>query len=109
MSLTAQLDAPPFRTDDQGVVRIGETRVSLGDVVEAFREGASAEEILLRYSSLRLPDVYGTIAYYLRHQIEVDAHLRDESSRAEEARREADRLFDTRALRDKLLSRRSEG
>jgi hypothetical protein len=26
MSLTAQLDAPPFRTDEQGVVRIGQTR-----------------------------------------------------------------------------------
>ena len=107
MSLPAQLDAPPFHTDDQGVVRIGPTRVSLGDVVEAFREGASAEEIVLRFSSLRLPDVYSTIAYYLRHQAEVDAHLTAEGSRADEVRGEAERVFDTRALRDKLLSRRS--
>jgi len=109
LSLTAQLDAPPFRTDDEGLVRIGQTRVSLGDVVEAFREGASAEEIVLRFSSLSLPDVYSTIAYFLRHQLEVDAHLADEESRAEGIRTEAERLSGARALRERLLARRSEG
>lgn len=107
MALAAQLDAPPFRTDDQGVVRIGSTRVSLDVVVEAFREGASAEEILLRYSGLNLPDIYSTIAYYLRHQAEVDAYLAEEDVEAEAVRREAEEFFDTRRLREKLLQARA--
>ncbi len=108
MALTAHLDEPPFRTDERGVVRIGPTRVSLDDIVEAFLEGASTEEILLRYSSLNLPDIYTTIAYYLRHQVEVDAFLASEGAKAGLVRREAEEFFGTQALREKLLARRAQ-
>lgn len=107
MALPALQDAPPFRTDDEGVVRIGETRVSLAEIVEAFTEGASAEEILLRYSSLNLPDIYSTIAYYLRHRAEVDAFLAEQRTLDRAVRSEAERFFDTQTLRERLLSRRS--
>lgn len=107
MALAAQVDRPPFRADAHGVVRIGSTRVSLDVVIEAFREGASAEEILLRYSSLDLADIYATIAYYLRHQEQVDGYLLDQEAQAEAARRDVEQHFDTRALRERLARRRS--
>ena len=67
MGLTETLIAepPPLHEDQDGVVRVGGTRVTLDTVVEAYEEGATPEEIVLQYSSLKLSDVYATIGYYL--------------------------------------------
>jgi uncharacterized protein (DUF433 family) len=63
------VDIPvPLKTDVDGVVRVGNTRVTLDTVVDAFREGATAEEIVSRYPSLLLADVYAVIGYYLQQQ-----------------------------------------
>lgn len=75
MSLPLTTEPPPLRTDEHGVVRVGQSRVTLDLVVGAFLEGATAEEIAMRYPSLALGDVYAAAAYYLRHRQEVDAYL----------------------------------
>jgi hypothetical protein len=49
---------PPLRTDADGVARVGGTRVRLETVVTAFNNGCGAEEIVLKYPSLDLKDVY---------------------------------------------------
>lgn len=64
----------PLKIDPDGVIRISKTRVTLDTVVTAFREGATSEEIREQYPSLQLADIYSAIAYYLRHQAEVDAY-----------------------------------
>lgn len=56
MALPSTLTPPPLRTDADGVVRIGGTRVPLETVVSAFDRGA-AEEIVLRFPTLQLSDV----------------------------------------------------
>jgi uncharacterized protein (DUF433 family) len=86
LDLTA--DPTPLRRDEHGVVRVGDTRVTLEVVVGAFRKGAAAEEIVARYDVLALPDVYATLAFYLRHQVEVDAYLAREREAGDEARAE---------------------
>ena len=53
------------------------SRVSLASVVYAFRDGASPETIRQNYASLSLAQVYGAIAFYLRHPEESEAYLRD--------------------------------
>jgi uncharacterized protein (DUF433 family) len=53
------------------------TRVSLDSVVYAFRGGDSAETIQQNFSSLTLEQVYGAIAFYLAHQAEIDANIRE--------------------------------
>jgi hypothetical protein len=60
MATLEQLAAkpPPWRLDNDGVRRVGGTRVRLEAVLFAFNQGASAEEILLKYPSLQLPDIY---------------------------------------------------
>jgi uncharacterized protein (DUF433 family) len=95
-----------LRIDRDGAVRIDSTRVTLETLVTAFRQGATAEEIALRYPVLDLADVYGAIAYYSRHRDEVESYLAERKKLAEDWRREAPSLFDTRALREKLLARR---
>jgi len=52
-------------------------RVSLDSLVYAFRSGESPEVIQQHYPSLSLEQVYGGITFYLAHQSEVDANIRE--------------------------------
>jgi uncharacterized protein (DUF433 family) len=67
-ALTA-LDVP-LLMDETGTIRIGRTRVILDLVVAAFKKGDTPEQIIERYDSLKLGEVYAMIAYYLAHQPE---------------------------------------
>jgi uncharacterized protein (DUF433 family) len=64
------------RTDENGVYRVGTTRVMLDSVVTGFHQGHSAETIKQQYPALTLEEVYGSIAYYLAHAAEIDAYLK---------------------------------
>jgi hypothetical protein len=60
MALTIAHKAVPVQAAEEGVVRVGGTRVTLDVVVAAFEEGATAEEIAQQYPSLRLADIYAS-------------------------------------------------
>lgn len=105
MGLPMIQEAPPLRTDEHGVVRVGDTRVTLDLVVGVFLDGATAEEIALRFDVLELGDVYATIAYYLHHRPEVDAYLDREKSVREEMHERFAKVVDVSSLRDRLLAR----
>jgi uncharacterized protein (DUF433 family) len=108
MAALSLADEPlPLRLDSHGVVRVGGTRVSLDTVVEAFRDGATAEEIVQQYSTLDLGDVYAAIAYYLRHRPEVDAYLTERRRQREAVRAENEARLDPHGIRDRLLARRA--
>ena len=53
------------------------TRVSLDSIVYAFQDGESPETIRQNFPSLMLEQGYGAIAFYLGHQAEVDANIRE--------------------------------
>jgi len=61
----------------EGVYRISGTRVSLDSVVYDFLRGSSPESIAQSIPVLTLDEVYGAIAFCLRHQTEIDAYLQD--------------------------------
>jgi uncharacterized protein (DUF433 family) len=65
-----------YVTQVDGAYRITGTRVSLDSVVYAFLNGVSPESIVDSFPALTLEQVYGAIAYYLAHQAEIDAYLR---------------------------------
>lgn len=46
MALTVDAEPLLLRANPDGVIRIGGTRVTLDTLVSAFKEGASAEEIV---------------------------------------------------------------
>ncbi|WNZ26429.1 DUF433 domain-containing protein [Leptolyngbya sp. NK1-12] len=77
-------------------------------VVAAFHQGTTAEEIVYRYPSLKLADVYATIAFYLKHESEVEAYLQQRWQQAQEVRAMTQAKFDPQGLRDRLLARRAE-
>src|SRR5438552_17665553 len=106
MSLSLTMEAPPLVSDADGVVRVGSTRVTLDPVVQAFREGITAEAIVEQYPSLPLSEVYSAIGYYLRPQTKVDAYLRDREQFAAQVRQENEARFNPIGVRDRLLARR---
>ena len=95
----------PLTVDQDGVVRVGGTRVSLLSVLTAFQNGASAEVIGEKFPALDLPDIYAVITFYLRHQGEVDAHLAEERAHDEQIAKEVAAEFPSSGLRERLLRR----
>lgn len=105
MTLAIVAETAPLTQTDDGVFRIGNTRVTLDTLVSVFKQGMTAEEIAYRYPSLRLADIYASIAYYLNHQEEVDVYLQQRQQNAHEIRRINETKFDPQGLRDRLLAR----
>lgn len=108
MNLVIAAETAPLETNVDGVVQVGKTRVTLDTVVAVFKQGTTAEEIVYRYPSLKLADVYATIAYYLNHQQEVEAYLQRRQKQAQEVRKMNEAKFDPQGLRDRLLARQAE-
>ncbi len=61
--------------DDSQDIRIKGTRIGIEIVIEDFLEGASPEEIAIRYPSLSLEQVYATITYYLANRHKIEAYI----------------------------------
>lgn len=108
MTLAIVAESAPLQVNADGVVCISKTRITLDTIVAVFNQGATAEEIAYRYPSLKLADIYATIAFYLNHQLEVEAYLRQRKQQAQQIREMNQARFDPQGLRDRLLARRSE-
>lgn len=106
MALSVTAEKAPLRMNTGGVALIGQTRVRLESVVVAFRQGDSPEQIADSFDALTLAEVYGVIAYYLKHREEVDGYLAQQAAAAEDWQRgteaEHPELF---SLRNRLLAR----
>ena len=77
-------------------------------VITAFNNGSGAEEIVLKYPSLDLKDVYSVIPYYLWHRSDIDAYFEARRKAADEARRETETRFPSLGVRERLLARRKD-
>jgi uncharacterized protein (DUF433 family) len=106
LSLVIASTPDPLITNADGVVRVGKTRATLDTVIAAFKEGASAEEIVTQYPVLHLADVYAVIGYYLQQQSEVDTYLARREREADEVRARSEARFDQSGIRERLLARR---
>jgi uncharacterized protein (DUF433 family) len=108
MTLTIAAESPPLQTNQDGVILVGKTRVTLDTVVAVFCQGATAEEIAYLYPSLNLADIYATIAFYLKHQSEIEVYLRQRRQQAQEIRAMNQAKFDPQGLRNRLLASKTE-
>ena len=87
ISTPASIDVP-LRTDQDGVIRVGQTRVTLLTIVARHRAGEAPEEIHRGFPTVALGDIYAVIAYYLAHQEEIDKYIAEELAKAERWQRE---------------------
>jgi hypothetical protein len=109
MALTIQTDPVPLRVDEHGVIRLGESQVLLDIVIREFNNGAEPEAIAHGYPTLNLADVYGVIAYYLRHRQDIDDYVHTRRREAETLRQEIEAKQANRVeLRAKLLARKAQ-
>jgi uncharacterized protein (DUF433 family) len=99
----------PLTDRGDSVIRVRGTRVTLDTIVAAFDRGATAEEITQQYPTVPLSDVYAVIAYYLAHQEEVRAYLRQRAEDRQQIRTEIEARFPPNGIRERLLARRSSG
>ena len=95
----------PLETDEHGVIRVSNTRVTLDTVVTAFKAGATAEEIVQQYPTIPLADVYYVIGYYLHRQDEVEVYLGKRKLEAEELQKQIEVRTNPIGIRERLLAR----
>lgn len=107
LNLEIHAEVAPIRIDDNGIARIGDTRVTLDTIVAAFHLGDSPEQIVDSYDVLSLADVYAVIAYYLKHRPSVDTYLQEQSQASRQVFKDIERqqpqMF---TLRQRLLEQR---
>ena len=108
-AVLATVETIPLQMDADGVLRIGNTRVTLDTIVAGFMEGATAEELVQQYPSVQLADVYYVIGYYLRRRSEVEAYLNRRRQQAQQVRQQNESRFDPMGVRERLLARQAIG
>lgn len=111
MTMTLHSDPVPLRVDDTGAIRVGESRVTLDVLLQYWRMGMKPEEIARGLDTVCLADIHGALAYYLRHQTEIDQYLRQREEQAELLRQQinaanADHLT---SLKARLDTARAQG
>ena len=74
---TEDMERREYIEQRNGGFYVAGTRVSLDSIVYSFKAGDSPETIRQNFSSLTLEQVYGAIAFYLAHEEEVDANIRE--------------------------------
>ena len=99
----------PLETDEHGVTRVSNTRVTLDTIVTAFKEGATAEEIAQQYPTVPLADVYYVIGYYLHRRDEVEEYLEKRKQEADELQNQMEARFNPMGIRERLLARQKSG
>lgn len=109
MTMTIHADPVPLRVDEFGVIRIGDSRLSLEVVLDYHHQGMTVEEIAEGYQDIiTLADVHAVLAYYHRHRAEVDSYLQRRNKEAEALRQQIEAEQPPRpGFRDKLLARQT--
>jgi uncharacterized protein (DUF433 family) len=64
------------RADEQGTLRVGNTRAMLDSILAAWGQGHSPESIRSQFPALSLEEIYGAIAWSLAHDDEVLVYLK---------------------------------
>ena len=108
MALKIEAEPVHWVADTDGRLRVSGTRITLDTVVTAFGDGATVEEIVQHYPSLRLGDVCAILTFYSRRRPDIDAYVRQRRRDAEAVREENETRFDPEGVRESLLARRVE-
>ena len=104
LELVAEL--PPLVRDEDGVFRVGGTRVRMDTVITAYQHSGTPEQIHVKYPSLSLADIYAVLAYYLQHRTEIETYLTERRRLMQEAEQEIEARFPSAGVRERLLARR---
>ena len=88
-----------------GELRVVGSRIGLQHIVCEYQQGADAEDIAMRFPSLKLADVHAILWYYLTHQAEVETYILEREEQADELRGKLEIQFPIIGLRQRLLEK----
>lgn len=71
-----------------GRLRIQGTRITVLQMVHVYKQGWSAEEIVVQYPHLSLAQVYAALAYYHANRDEIEREIQEEQIKAERLEQE---------------------
>lgn len=102
-----QVVSIPLETNEQGVIRVKGTRVSLDSILHAYyNEGATAEEIILRFPTCTIENIYTIISWALNHPDFVDEYLTAQQNKKDQLEEEIRQQYPSYGLRDHLFAQR---
>ena len=87
-SVTFEPLAIPLHWDEDGVIRVGDTRIILDAILGAYSAGDSAQAIADNFPSVSPADIYLVLAYYHRNKATLDDYLQQRREEADRLRRE---------------------
>jgi uncharacterized protein (DUF433 family) len=91
MLVLEQTPTAHIRIDAGGIARIGNTRVTVMDIVlDRTAYGLLPEEIAREYDGLSLSQIHAALSWYYDHQTEVDAEIERRFHMAEGLRESAE-------------------
>ena len=101
-------DTVPLRYDDDGNIRVTDSRITLDTVVTCFEMGETPEDILDGYPSLTLEQINAIRAWYLNNQPEADEYLREYREEVEKILLELRSRPESIAWHEKMRSLREQ-
>ncbi|MBT8363273.1 MAG: DUF433 domain-containing protein [Deltaproteobacteria bacterium] len=108
MNLASVTEKIPIEKDKDGVIRVGNTRVTLETLVSAFNGGSTAEEMIYQFPVLNLADVYAVITYYLRNRDTVEKYLNNRMQLAKQVKQRNQGNKNMNDVRKRLLARQNQ-
>jgi uncharacterized protein (DUF433 family) len=86
MSIVIAPEPVPLRETEEGVLRVGNSRVLLEILYERYQMGLSAEELHDQFPTAELADVHAVISFCLRHPEFIEAYMAAYERGAEEVK-----------------------
>jgi uncharacterized protein (DUF433 family) len=83
----------PLHTDENGIIRVGDTRVTLDTILARHQQKETPEAIHAGFPTVSLSDIYAVIAYYLANQDDVDAYLQRRRAEGERIRQDVEATY----------------
>lgn len=106
MSVVVSTSEIELTKTEEGVIRVGNSHVSLDTVIIAFSQGATPEQIVEDYDSLDLSEVYAVISYYLQNRMEVEEYFAKRKIHRNKLRADIESRNNPQGIRERLLARR---
>lgn len=98
--------AIPLEKNEQGVIRITGTRVSLDSILHAYyNEGATPEEIVIHFPTCTLENIYTVISWALNNPEFVASYLANQKAQYRRLEEEIKQAYPSSGLRQRLLAR----
>lgn len=106
MATVVDIFPKPVKRDKNGVLRVGNSRVSLDGIVRMFIAGFDVPKIRDAFDTLTLAEVYGAVSFYLHNRGKIDEYLLEQEALEDSARERIEKIFPPDEMAGKITGRK---